>query len=199
MLPSLVSAPEPLSRDRVGPEGRLRVVEHVGTRGRLNRYAAIWRQDDGAEIEVELREGPADHAGLRRESEILAGSSTPCCRATTAWEQPTGGIWRSTASTARRWSGARRPACPPSRRSRCPAAGPGRASLPGRLGAARADARRCVARPADPSRAPRGRADRRAAAQALQVAGYSAPELAYRETVTGKEDVYTLGALLYAP
>ena len=29
------------------------------------------------------------------------------------------------------------------------------------------------------------------------MAGYSAPELAYRETVTGKEDVYTLGAILY--
>ena len=27
--------------------------------------------------------------------------------------------------------------------------------------------------------------------------GYSAPELAYREVVTGREDVYTLGALLY--
>ena len=32
---------------------------------------------------------------------------------------------------------------------------------------------------------------------ALSVAGYSAPEVAHRAIVTGKEDVYTLGALLY--
>lgn len=35
------------------------------------------------------------------------------------------------------------------------------------------------------------------APQALQVAGYSAPELASQDPVTGKEDVYTLGAILY--
>src|SRR5688500_8002584 len=47
VLPSLVSAPEPLPPEtHFGPEGRLRVVEHVGTRGRINRYAAIWRGDD---------------------------------------------------------------------------------------------------------------------------------------------------------
>ncbi len=33
--------------------------------------------------------------------------------------------------------------------------------------------------------------------QAMQVAGYSAPELAHAALVTGKEEVYTLGAILY--
>src|SRR6188474_3230284 len=71
-LPSLVSAPEPLAPGtEIGLEGRLRVGEHVGTRGRVNLYAATWRQDEGQEIEVDLREGPADHVGLQREAEVL--------------------------------------------------------------------------------------------------------------------------------
>src|SRR5688572_4803893 len=40
VLPSLVSAPEPLTAGaEIGADGRLRVIEHVGTRGRVNRYA----------------------------------------------------------------------------------------------------------------------------------------------------------------
>src|SRR6476661_6358367 len=58
ILPSLIRAPELLPPGaEVGPDGQLRVVEHIGTRGRINLYAAVWRQDDGAEIEVEVREG----------------------------------------------------------------------------------------------------------------------------------------------
>src|SRR5215207_2538377 len=57
VLPSLVRALEPLPPGtEIGPQGRLRVTEHRGTRGRVNLYAATWRQDDGQEIEVELRE-----------------------------------------------------------------------------------------------------------------------------------------------
>src|SRR5688572_12629856 len=53
-LPSLVLAPDVLPDGTViGPEGRLRVGEHLGTRGRINRYRASWRQDDGDEIDVE--------------------------------------------------------------------------------------------------------------------------------------------------
>jgi serine/threonine protein phosphatase PrpC len=36
-----------------------------------------------------------------------------------------------------------------------------------------------------------------APAQAFHLAGYSAPELVHQAVVTGKEDVYTLGAILY--
>jgi len=42
VLPSLVSAPEPLAPvAEIGPDGRVRVVEHAGTRGRVNLYAAV--------------------------------------------------------------------------------------------------------------------------------------------------------------
>src|SRR5438067_2012646 len=40
MLPSLVSAPKPLAPSaEIGPDGRARVVELLGTRGRVNLYA----------------------------------------------------------------------------------------------------------------------------------------------------------------
>jgi hypothetical protein len=48
VLPSLVSAPEPLAPGtEIGPGRRLRVIEHLGTRGRVNLYAATWRPADG--------------------------------------------------------------------------------------------------------------------------------------------------------
>src|SRR5690349_16213241 len=40
-LPSLVSAPEPLAPGAaIGMDGQVQVVEHVGTRGRVNVYVA---------------------------------------------------------------------------------------------------------------------------------------------------------------
>lgn len=202
VLPSLVSAPEPLSPGtELGPDGRLRVGEPLGTRGRVNRYAATWRQDDGQQIEVELREGPADHAGLQREAEILTGVRYAMLpRAHLACEE--GGrrylaVDRLDGETLDR-------------------------TLAAGLGVDRAlsvvlQIVQVVRRlhqagwallgltPADvvlgqPLRiAQLGQAGRigEPPPQALHVAGYSAPELAYRQTVTGKEDVYTLGALLY--
>ena len=103
VLASLVSAPEPLGPGtEIGPEGRLRVVEHLAVLGRVNRYAATWLQDDGQQIEVELREGPADHAGLQREAEILTGVQYPMLpRAYLACE---GAGRRRTAASTRRIS-----------------------------------------------------------------------------------------------
>jgi len=202
VLPSLVSAPEPLAPGtELGPEGRLRVVEHLGTRGRLNRYAATWRQDDGSEVEVELREGPADHAGLAREAEILTAIQYAMLpRAYLACEQDGRrylAVDRLDGETLEQALTARLPA---------------ERALSIVLQLVQAVRRLHQAgwallglTPADvaldqPIRiAHLGQAGRigEAPPQALQVAGYSAPELAYRETVTGKEDVYTLGALLY--
>ena len=202
VLPSLVSAPEPLAPGTaLGPDGRLRVAEHLGTRGRVNRYAATWRQDDGSEIEVELREGPADHAGLQREAEILTSVRYAMLpRVHLACEE--GGrrylaVDRVDGETLDR-------------------------ALSGGIPVDRAlsvilQLVQAVRRlhqagwallgltPADvvlgqPVRIVQlGQAGRigEPPPQALHVAGYSAPELAYRQTVTGKEDVYTLGALLY--
>ena len=144
---------------------------------------------------------PADHAGLLREAEILSSvqyAMLPRCylpgRATT------GGISPSSGWTARRWSRRSRPACPSSGRSRSSSSlsrSCGGCTRPGwaLLGLTPADVSL-----GQPLRlAHLGQAGRigEPPPQALQVAGYSAPELAYRETVTGKEDVYTLGAILY--
>lgn len=202
VLPSLVSAPEPLSPGtEIGPEGRLRVVEHVGARGRLNRYAATWRQDDGREIDVELREGPADHAGLQREAEILAAvqyAMLPRCYL--ACEQD-----------GRRYLALDHLDGETLERALATGLSVDRAlsivlqltQVVRRLH--RAGWALLGLRPADvalgqpvriTSLGQAGRIDE-PPPQALHVAGYSAPELAYQEAVTGKEDVYTLGALLY--
>src|SRR5687768_9719213 len=67
ILPSSVQAPGVLKPGTVlGANGRLRVVEHRGTRGRINRYLAEWQDEAGQSVAAELREGPADEPGLRR-------------------------------------------------------------------------------------------------------------------------------------
>ena len=202
VLPSLVQAPELLSPGTVlGPDERLRIVEQLGTRGRVNRYVATWRHGDGRETEVELREGPADHAGLQREAAILTAvqyAMLPRCYLSceeggtrylaidrldgeTLGQALTGGlpvdralsILVQLAQVVRRLhqSGWALLGLSPDD------VWLGQPVRIGRLGHA--------ARIGEPP------------PQALHVAGYSAPELAYREAVTGKEDVYTLGALLY--
>src|SRR5581483_7542734 len=71
-LPSTLQALPPLPPDTVvDPEQRLRIVRLLETRGRMNRYRAIWTDDAGQEQEVELREAPLDHAELRREATVL--------------------------------------------------------------------------------------------------------------------------------
>jgi len=202
VLPSLVSAPEPLPPGAtVGPEGRVRVVAHSGTRGRINRYAATWRDGDGREIEVELREAPADHAGLAREAEILTQLSyamlprsylacTESSRCYLALDRLEGqtleqsleaglpvdqalSILVQLVQVVRRLhrAGWALLSLTPSDVVLGQPLRIGQLGQAGRIG--------------EPP------------AQALHVAGYSAPELAYREIVTGKEDVFTLGAILY--
>jgi PPM family protein phosphatase len=71
-FPPSVEAPEALPiGTELAPEGRLRILEHLGARGRINRYAATWEEQAGEAVDVELREGPVDHDGLRREAEVL--------------------------------------------------------------------------------------------------------------------------------
>jgi protein phosphatase len=202
VLPSLVSAPEPLTAGaEIGADRRLRVIEHVGTRGRVNRYAAVWRHDNGEEIEVELREGPPKHAGLLRETEILTGVQYAMLpRSYAAWE-----------ASDRRYLAVDR-LNDTSLEAALASGLPVEQSLSIVLQLVQVVRRLHRAgwallglTPADVSFGEPVRIEHLGQAgrigelppQALQVAGYSAPELAYRETVTGKEDVYTLGALLY--
>lgn len=69
--PSVAAPPVLAAGAALGPNGRLRVMQHLDSRGRINCYAAVWHEDNGQPRAVELREGPADHAGLQREDEVL--------------------------------------------------------------------------------------------------------------------------------
>ncbi|MDP8923609.1 MAG: hypothetical protein M3O34_12110, partial [Chloroflexota bacterium] len=208
-LPSLVQAPDVLPPDTIlGPEGRLCVLEQLGNRGRVNRYAATWTDDAGASAPVELREAPVDDAGLRREAEILGGlryAMLPALRAT--FEHAGRRYLAVERVEGETLDGALRVGLPPERalsivlqltqavrrlhRAGWAVAGlaPADVILPGD-GASDGRPLR-LARLGDAAKIGEP------PARALHVAGYSAPELAHQGPVTGKEDVYTLGAVLY--
>src|SRR5687768_8840401 len=88
-LPSLIQAPVVLEPGTVlGADGRVQIGEHLGTRGRVNRYAATWTDDAGQPADIELREGPVDPDGLPREAEILTTVQYAMLpRGYQAWEQ----------------------------------------------------------------------------------------------------------------
>ncbi len=201
-LPSSISSLEPLPDGSVaGPEERLRVEKLLAVRGRVNHYLATWLGEDGATVPVELMEAPSDHAPLRSEAEVLSQvrySMLPKLFAT--WEQEGRrylAVERLEGSTLQQ-------------------------ALEDGLGAEQAASfvlqltqvlRRLQQAgwalvgltPADVLLGQPIRLTNVGAAvhigqeppHALQVPGYSAPEVAHRAVVTGKEDVYTLGAVLY--
>ncbi|MBA2451194.1 MAG: protein phosphatase 2C domain-containing protein [Chloroflexi bacterium] len=202
ILPSLVQPPEVLSPGAiVGPDGRLRIVEHLGTRGRINRYAATWQDEAGQPIQVELREGPADHAGLQREAEVLAAVPYAMLpRAYAAFEQE-----------GRRYLALDRVDGETLELALLAGLDADRAlsivlqlvQLVRRLhrdgwaliGLAPADV--CLGQPLRLTQLGHAARIGEPLPGALHVPGYSAPELANAGVVTGKEDVYTLGAILY--
>ena len=202
-LPSSVQAPEALAvGTRLGPEGRLEIVEHLGARGRINRYAATWQDEAGHELSAELREGPADHVGLRREADILAEARYGMLPTYYAGFEHDGrwylaierlegetldraflagldlervlSIVLQLAQALRRLHGV------------------GWALV----GLAPADV--VLGQPVRIVQLANAARIGEASTGALHIAGYSAPELAHADPiVTGKEDVYTLGAILY--
>lgn len=203
VLPSAITAPAPLpDGTTIGHEGSV-LVEHLAdTRGRVNRYRASVRKDGGPPIPVELREAPVDHPDLRREVEALEGLRYAMLpRLVAAFEQD----GRRYLAVERREGGATL--------AEALAAGiaPDRAiSIALQLTQAlrRLHAAGWALLGLQPEHVALGdplcitslgTAARigQVAEGALNVAGYSAPETAHRATVTGKEDVYTLGALLY--
>jgi serine/threonine protein phosphatase PrpC len=202
ILPSLIQAPEPLPAGTVlGPDGRVQIVEYVKTRGRTNQYTARWRQDTDTELDVELREGPADDAGLLHEAEVLTAVQYAMLpRLYQTWEADT-----------RRYLALER--CQGETLERALAAGlPTDQALSvslqlvqvvrrlhqagwALLGLSPADV--ILSKPLHISHVRQAGRIGQPQTQALHVSGFSAPELASQSPVTGKEDVYTLGALLY--
>jgi protein phosphatase len=207
-LPSLIQAPVPLAiGTTLGPDGRLLVGELLGARGRVNRYAATWRADDGQAVDVELREGPSDHAGLRTESEVLSTVRYAMIPKVYLVHEQEGrrylALDRVDAETLEQ-------------KLRCGLTPEQAISVVLQLAQVirrlhQAGWALLGMSPADvalgqPLRLIRlGHAERigELPPQALQVPGYSAPELAYRADssksaeITGREDCYSLGAILY--
>jgi len=186
----------------LGPEGSVQIERLLDTRGRLNRYDAFLRRGDEPPIAIELREAPADHADLRREAEVLAdvryamlpqflASFEQDSRRYLALERTAaqgtladalgGGLTpeRAIAITLQLTQALRR----------LHAAGWALLGLQ--------PAHIMLGAPLHISQLGTAARIGQDAAGALSVAGYSAPEVAHRAVVTGKEDVYTLGALLY--
>lgn len=203
VLPSAIAAPAPLPEGTtIGPAGDVVIEQLLDTRGRVNRYRASVRLDGSPPVEAELREAPADHPDLRRETEVLGGVRYAMLpRLVVSFEQE-----------GRRYLAVdRREGSETLADALALGLAPDRAiSIVLQLTQA---LRRLHAagwallglQPAhialgDPLHITNlGTAARigQAAEEALSVAGYSAPETAHRAIVTGKEDVYTLGALLY--
>jgi protein phosphatase len=203
VLPSAIAAPAPLpGGTTIGPDGSVLILRLLDTRGRVNRYHAMVQQGDGPPVPAELREAPADHPDLRREAEVLDGLRYAMLpRLLETFEQDGRRYlaveWHDDAETL---AGAL-------------AGGitPGRAiSIALQLTQAlrRLHAAGWALRGLQPAHIVLGEPLRvttlgaaarigQAAEGALSVAGFSAPETSHPGIVTGKEDVYTLGALLY--
>ncbi|HEY8600763.1 MAG TPA: protein phosphatase 2C domain-containing protein [Thermomicrobiales bacterium] len=203
VLPSAILSPPALPEGTVlGPDDGIQIERLLDTRGRLNRYSALLRQRDDTPVPIELREAPADHADLQREAEVLAevryamlpqfittferdsrrylALELPRAQGTLA-DALGGGLTaeRAVAVVLQLTQALRK----------LHAAGwallglqPAHVMLGAPL---------CITRLGTAARIGQD------SAGALSVAGYSAPEVAHRASVTGKEDVYTLGALLY--
>lgn len=203
ILPSSIQAPLLLaSGTRLGPDERLHVLEHLGSSGHLNRYRVTWRNEAGQELPSELREGPADRAALAREAEVLSEvhyAMLPTCYASfvqddrryLVLDQPPEGesleqVLRAGLGLAPAVSVVLQLAQALRRLQQAGWTPVGLTPSDVRLG--------------QPLRLTQlGSALRigEAPAQPLHVPGYSAPELALPATVSGKEAVYTLGAILY--
>ncbi len=203
-LPSTVEAPQPLEAgSAVGPDGRAQVVRHIGAHGRVNRYEATWRDDAGQVVPVELWESPAGHEGLRLEAEVRSAVRYAMLPRSYASFEHEGRLYLVTDPD------------PEAGQTLEDALRAGLAvdqAISFMLQLAQALRRLHQAgwalvgltpadvRLGDPLRVTRlGNAVRigQSPPHPLHVPGSSAPELANPSAVTGKEDVYTLGALLF--
>lgn len=202
ILPSSVQTLAPLpDGTAVDPDGRLRIERQLDGRGRVNRYRASWRDDAGELVPVELREGPADHPELQREAEVLAEvryAMLPSLLATferdgrryLAVEWHEGETLEGALASGLTIEGAVSIVLQLTQVLR-------RLHRSGWALLGLHPANVVLGRPLRLTHLGTAVRIGRELEHALQIAGYTAPEVAHRSVVTGKEDVYTLGALLY--
>jgi protein phosphatase len=201
-LPSSVTALDPLPEGTtIGPEGAVMVEGLMEKQGRLNRYRATWAGPVDGPLPAELREGPVDHPELRCEAAVLSEvryAMLPALYAT--WEE-----------NGRRYVAVERvEGLTLDKALRDGLVAEQAVSITLQLaqllrrlhkaGWALVGLSPDDVQLGQPIRlAHLGTAVRigEAPSHAMQVPGYSAPELVGQTPVTGKEDVYTLGALLY--
>jgi PPM family protein phosphatase len=203
-LPSTIAPPAPLPAEAaLGPDGRVRVMNHLGAHGRVNRYRAMWRDDAGLSLPVELWEAPAGHEGLRLEAEVRAGVRFAMLpRAYASFEQE-GRAYLATdpePDEAGTLEDALRSGMEVERAIATVLQLAQALRRLQQAGWVLAGLSPADVRLGDPLRIVRlGSAIRlgQAPAQPLHVPGLSAPELAETAPVTGKEDVHTLGAILF--
>ncbi len=204
VLPSTIQAPAPLAvGTTLGPGGVVVIEDFLDTRGRLNRYRALVQQEDDTAVPAELREAPVAYAELRRESAVLADvryAMVPRYLAAfeqddrrylaVAWRDDERGTLAEALETGLDTAGAISIILQLAQvLRRLHASGwsllglqPAHIALGEPL---------CITQLGTAARIGQG------SEGALSVAGYSAPEVAHQARVTGKEDVYTLGSLLY--
>jgi PPM family protein phosphatase len=201
-LPSLVQPPEPLAPDTVlGPNDHLQIAEHLGAVGTVNRYVARRTDETGEVTDVELREGPAGHVGLQREAEVLAAVQYAMLPVRhDAFEQDDRQYLSLDRLGGDTLADALRAGLDPEQAisivvqlvqvvRRLHRAG---WAL---VGLAPSDV--CLEHPIRVTHLGHAVRIGETLPWAIQIGGYSAPELAHPAEITGKEDVYTLGAILY--
>lgn len=200
-LPSSIVTLEPLPAGTVtGPDGSTTVERLIETRGRVNRYLATWTGSGGARP-AELIEAPADHAGVQREAEVLSQVRYAMLpEFLGSWEQE----GRRYAATARVEGQALEEAFNAGlRQDQVISIGLQLAQALRRLHVAGwallglSPQNVYLGQPVRVTRLGTAVRIGEAPATTLHLPGYSAPELAHRAPVTGKEDVYALAAVMY--
>jgi serine/threonine protein phosphatase PrpC len=185
----------------VGPDGRFVIERLREQQGSVNHYLATVTDEAGQPSEIELLEAPSDQEGLRRQGEVLATVAYAMLpRLHAAWEDdgrrylainlldgPTLADALAAGTSTEEIVSCVLQLAQVLRRLRDA----------GWVLAGLSPDGVCVGQPIRVTRLESAVHLGERPAHAFQLPGYSAPELAQSGPVTGKEEVYTLAAILY--